>query len=104
MENMPIKPLFQGDQSLTSNNKHLVQLNQEGYNKKSDIQLINAKNDLEAILTFLSEYQDSPETLSSYTKEIEHLLLWYIHTQSASISDLRRDDLLAYQTFLKNPK
>ena len=101
---MHILPLFQIDLTLKSNNKHLVQLNRDGYNKKRDIKLISANNDLEAISAFLAEYQESPETLRSYAKEIERLALWCIHIQFTSISNLKRDDLLAYQDFLKTPK
>lgn len=99
-----IQPLFEFDFSLKSSDALQIQLNQDGYNKNSDIQLIDAKNDLEAITSFLSEYQDSPQTLRSYAKEIERLLLWCVHIQKVSISDLRRDDLLSYQGFLKTPK
>lgn len=99
-----ITPLFEFDFSFTSTDKLLIELNDESYNKKGTVQLIDAANDLEAITSFLSEYQDSSQTLRSYAKEIERLLLWCVHIQKVSISNLRRDDLLSYQGFLKTPK
>lgn len=82
----------------------LIQFTNDDYNKKSGTTLIDAKNDQEAISSFLQEYKDSPETLRSYMKEIERLLLWCIHVAKKNISSLRRDHLLAYQQFLKNPE
>lgn len=43
----------------------------DDYNKELGATLIDAKNDAEAIETFLSEYKDSPETLRSYTYATE---------------------------------
>ena len=65
--------------------------------------LINAENDEEAIASFLSEHKDSPDTLRSYSKEIERLLLWCIHISRLNISSLRRNHLVDYQGFLKYP-
>ncbi|MHB1947566.1 MAG: tyrosine-type recombinase/integrase [Gammaproteobacteria bacterium] len=75
----------------------------DDYNKESGAALIDAKDDAEAISTFLREYKDSPETLRSYAKEIERLLLWCIHVARINVSSLRRNHLLDYQDFLKNP-
>ncbi|MFZ2314427.1 MAG: hypothetical protein WAW86_02050 [Gammaproteobacteria bacterium] len=61
--------------------------------------MIDAKDDAEAISTFLREYKDSPETLRSYAKEIERLLLWCIYIAKVNISSLRRNHLLDYQDF-----
>ena len=78
--------------------------NNDNYNKDMiSNTLIDAKNDAEAILSFLNEYKDSPETLRSYVKEIERLLLWCIHVAKINISSLRREHLLQYQSFLKKP-
>lgn len=104
MDQSPIVPLFELDRSLKSSDASLIAINTQGYNKKSDIKLISANDDLEAICHFLSEYQDSPGTLKNYVKEIENLLLWCIHIKQKAISDLRRDDLVDYQDFLKSPK
>lgn len=81
----------------------IIRLTDNDYNKQLGSSLIDATNDAEAISSFLREYKDSPETLRSYAKEIERLLLWCIHVIKVNISNLRRDHLLDYQEFLKNP-
>lgn len=97
-----IQPLF-----ILSNHpdmgKDIIQFTQDNYNKELGSSLIDATNDAEAISTFLREYKDSPETLRSYAKEIERLLLWCIHVCKTNISSLRRNHLMDYQEFLKNP-
>lgn len=83
--------------------KLVVKFAQSIKSKTSSKLLIEAANDGEAISAFLSEYKDSPETLRSYVKEIERLLLWCIHVADITISGLRREHLLKYQQFLKHP-
>lgn len=100
---LTIKPLFLFRDSATTVGRDLLQINSDDYNKALGEELIDAENDAEAIASFLAEYKDSPETFRSYSKEIERLLLWCIHVAHKTISSLRRDDLLAYQQFLKAP-
>lgn len=83
--------------------KDLLCFSADNYNKNLGITLIDATNDNEALSSFLQEYKDSPETLRSYTKEIERLLLWCLHVGKVNISSLRRNHLMAYQDFLQNP-
>ncbi len=84
--------------------KAIIRFTRDDYNKELGTPLIDANNDAEAISSFLQEYKESPETLRSYTKEIERLLLWCIHVAKVNVSSLRRNHLLEYQTFLKNPQ
>lgn len=88
------KPLFKNSDWQSADN----------YNRVTGQAFIKANNDGEAIWAFLNEYKESPETLRSYMKEIERLLLWCIHMAKINIASLRRDHLLAYQEFLKNPQ
>ncbi len=81
----------------------IIRFARDDYNKEIGSALIDADNDAEAISSFLNEFRDSPETLRSYSKEIERLLLWCIHVAKVNISSLRRDHFLDYQQFLKNP-
>ena len=83
---------------------HIIAFAKDDYNKAIVASLIDAKNDAEAISSFLLEFRDAPLTLVSYSKEIERLLLWCIHIIKLNISSLRRDHLMAYQDFLKNPE
>jgi len=98
-----IKPLFSVNHDSRVMGKVLLAFTDDNYNQKLGSQLIDANNDAEAIESFLNEYKESPETLRSYTKEIERLLLWCIHVSKTNVSSLRRDHLTAYQDFLKHP-
>ncbi len=98
-----IKPLFIVLDGSKQMGNAIIEFTHDDYNKELGTTLINAKDDAEAISSFLSEFKDSPETLRSYSKEIERLLLWCIHVGKINISSLRRNHLLEYQDFLKNP-
>ena len=65
---------------------------------------IDANNDLQAIQTWLFEFAHSPQTLRTYRKEAERLLLWAIIEKQQPFSSLSRDDLRDYQLFLANPQ
>ncbi|MBX3710136.1 MAG: tyrosine-type recombinase/integrase [Gammaproteobacteria bacterium] len=99
-----IQPLFILTDSPEQMGKAIIRFSSDDYNKELGTALIDANDDAEAISAFLQEYKDSPETLRSYTKEIERLLLWCIHISKVNISSLRRDHLLKYQAFLKKPE
>jgi len=99
----PIKPLFKTVRHANTMGNITLELTQDNYNKKTGAAFIDAENDAQAIAAFLNEYKDAPETLRSYSKEIERLLLWCLHVGRVNIASLRRDHLLAYQAFLKNP-
>jgi integrase/recombinase XerC len=64
---------------------------------------IAANTDLEAVSLWLAEYADSPHTLRCYQKEAARLLLWAARVLGKPLSSLTREDLLAYESFLKNP-
>lgn len=98
-----IKPLFILNDQADKMGDAIIAFTHDNYNKEIGSTLIDAEDDAAAISTFLREYKDSPETLRSYAKEIERLLLWCIHIAKINISSLRRDHLLSYQDFLKNP-
>jgi site-specific recombinase XerD len=99
----PIKPLFILAEATLDIGKDIIQFTSDNYNKELGSSLIDAANDAEAISTFLREYKDSYETLRSYSKEVERLLLWCIHVAKTNIASLRRNHLTEYQDFLKNP-
>lgn len=60
------------------------------------------QDDLAAILTFLNEYKESPNTLRNYARECERLLLW-AHDQDKTLADLGREDFDRYLGFLASP-
>src|SRR5579872_4633074 len=65
---------------------------------------ISANNDLQAIQSWLAEFDGSPQTQRSYRKEAERLLLWSLIEKQKSLSSLTRDDLRDYQHFLIDPQ
>lgn len=99
-----IKPLFHVAQDANLMGEAIIDFTDDNYNKELGQSLIDAKNDAEAISAFLNEYRESPETLRSYAKEVERLLLWCIYEAKVNISSLRRTHLQDYQAFLRDPK
>lgn len=65
---------------------------------------IDAANDLEAVQSWLLEYQEQPQTFRTYRKEAERLLLWCWLERGKAFSSLNRQDLAAYQQFLADPQ
>lgn len=68
------------------------------------VRQLAADDDLQAIQTWLSEFQDSPQTLRHYRKEAERLLLWALLERGKPLSSLTRDDCVLYEKFLANPQ
>ena len=102
---MEIQPIFTiGSSSVSIDAKQLKSFSSDGYNRShSELKLIKATTDAQAISAFLNEYKDSPHTLISYAKEIERLLLWCVHVAKIGISDINRDHIVEYQEFISNP-
>src|SRR5438552_5428506 len=67
-------------------------------------QQISATHDLQAIQSWLAEFENSPQTLRSYRKEAERLPLWPLIEKQKPFSSLTRDDLRDYQQFLFSPE
>jgi len=63
-----------------------------------------AGNDLEAIQAWLAEFHDSPQTLRTYRKEAERLLLWALMERGKPLSSLTREDCILYENFLTDPQ
>ncbi|MEE8057199.1 MAG: site-specific integrase, partial [Pseudomonadales bacterium] len=75
-----------------------------GFNRaKSNFCHLEAENDLEAIMCWLTEFKDSPGTYRSYRKEAERLLVWSLKQRNKALSHLTREDLMEYQKFIANP-
>jgi len=67
-------------------------------------QQLAANNDLEAVQVWLAEFHDSPQTLRTYRKEAERLLLWAILERGKPLSSLTREDCILYERFLADPQ
>lgn len=64
---------------------------------------ITAQNDTQAVMEWLNEYIDSPQTWKAYRRESERLLLW-LSSQHLSLMDINRETLRRYEAFLANPQ
>lgn len=67
----PIIPLFLMVNDSKNIGNHIIAFAKDDYNKAIGASLIDARNDAEAISSFLLEFRDAPLTLVSYSKEIE---------------------------------
>lgn len=74
-----------------------------GRNRGDEGLQISAETDLEAIQTWLAEFEGSPHTWRNYRKEVERLLLWSLLERGKPLSSLAREDLAAFEVFLANP-
>lgn len=81
-----------------------VEAGHQGLFRNPEQSLISARNDLEAVATWLANYAESPNTLAAYRKEIERLLLWASAARGKPLSSLTTDDYLAYRAFLADPQ
>ncbi len=76
----------------------------QGRNRASGTHVqITAQTDMEAVRLWLAEYVQSPHTLRSYRKEVVRLMVWANRRLGRPLSDLTREDLLAYEAFLVQP-
>lgn len=75
----------------------------QGINRCQQFCFIRAKNDLEAIESYLFKFADKPHTMRSYRKELERFLLWSILVAKKPMSSLLVDDCETYKHFLRNP-
>ncbi|MWJ28185.1 tyrosine-type recombinase/integrase [Halomonas sp. ZH2S] len=64
---------------------------------------IRAASDTEAVMQWLEEYRASPQTLRSYRREAERLLLW-LHAQKMVLADMNREVLSHFEGFLSDPQ
>lgn len=64
---------------------------------------IAARNDAQAVMAWLEEYADSPQTLKAYRRESERLLLW-LANQRLTLAAINRETLRRYEVFLVDPQ
>lgn len=93
-----------GHGPLASSNLYPVAVDfQSNRNLRVDgTKLICADSDIDAVATWLREYENSPQTWRAYRREAERLLLWCAREQR-NLSDLGREDMDAYQRFMEQP-
>jgi site-specific recombinase XerD len=65
---------------------------------------LSARNDLDAVRAWLSNYADKKTTFDNYRKEAERLLLWAVVQLGKPLSSLAHEDLLIFKGFLSDPQ
>ncbi|MBC3809648.1 tyrosine-type recombinase/integrase [Undibacterium seohonense] len=74
-----------------------------GINRSPSFCYIQANNDKDALLAYLTRFADQPHTFRAYRKELERFLLWSVMVQRKPMSSLLVDDCEDYKVFLRAP-
>lgn len=74
-----------------------------GINRSPMFCYLQAKNDKDALLSYLTRFIDQPHTFRAYRKELERFLLWCVMVRKKAMSSLLVDDCEAYKSFLLDP-
>lgn len=74
-----------------------------GINRSPMFCYLQAKNDKDALLAYLTRFIDQPHTFRAYRKELERFLLWCVIVRKKPMSSLLVDDCEAYKSFLVDP-
>lgn len=76
-----------------------------GLNRCPSFCYIQAKNDRDALLSFLSKFTEETQTHTyrAYRKELERFLLWSVIVQRKPMSSILVDDCQAYLKFIRSP-
>ncbi len=76
-----------------------------GLNRCPSFCYIQARNDRDALLAFLSKYTDEAQvhTYRAYRRELERFLLWVVIIQRKALSSVLVDDCQAYLKFIRDP-
>lgn len=75
----------------------------DGVNRSPAFCFISARNDLEAINTYLNRFRGQDHTERAYRKELERFILWCALVACKPMSSLLVDDCEAYKNFLRAP-
>lgn len=75
----------------------------DGANRSPAFCFISARNDLEAINSYLNRYKGQDHTERAYRKELERFILWCALVVCKPMSSLLVDDCEAYKNFLRAP-
>jgi integrase len=75
----------------------------QGINRAPVFCYLSAKNDLEAVQTYVQKFRQQPHTARAYQRELERFLLWAVLIRKKALSSLLVDDCEAYKRFLESP-
>lgn len=74
-----------------------------GFNRSDSMSMLDSDSDWPVLIEYLEQFQQSPNTLANYLKEVERFALWLIHENQKPISAVNRADWLSYLEFIKSP-
>lgn len=74
-----------------------------GENRSALFCYLSARNDLEAVQSYIQKFRKQPHTARAYQRELERFLLWAILIRKKPLSSTLVDDCEAYKDFLENP-
>lgn len=75
----------------------------DGANRAPAFCFISARNDLDAVNSYLNRYRGQDHTERAYRKELERFILWCALVACKPMSSLLVDDCEAYKNFLRAP-
>jgi len=64
---------------------------------------VDALADYQAASEFIFSYRGSPDTFSTYRREIEHMLHWCWLVAKKSLKEISREDIESYAEFARHP-
>lgn len=96
----PPVPFFDTLQEMQNPFRHRVQ---SVAHLQLDHEPPHALEDYQYASEFLYSYRGSPDTFSTYRREIEHFLHWSWLVGGKSLRDIRREDIEAYVEFARKP-
>jgi len=100
--NPPPAPIFDNLDSLRD--RHQVTLVADSIDQLFDRDPVDgASDDYRAAVQFLKSYDGSTATFNAYRRELERLLQWSWHISHQTVRSLKRDDIVEYIEFLRNP-
>jgi len=72
---------------------------------RSDFTVLDVETDGEAVAVWIAERgSGSSHTAQAYRREVERLLLWAAKARNKALSELTREDFLAFKAFLADPQ
>ncbi|MGE5469763.1 MAG: phage integrase family protein [Bacteroidota bacterium] len=75
----------------------------QGVNRHPSFCLISARNDLQAVESYLYKYRAQEKTRRAYQKELERFLLWCLYRRAKPLSSVLLEDCEAYKDFIAAP-
>lgn len=90
------KPLFDTIANIEDNAERIQQY-------LDNLKITNTNKEYQLSIEFLKSYANSPDTYTSYRREVEKLLHWSWLIAKKPVAELKRNDIRDFLTFVQNP-